>query len=251
MNTVCLFSTQRPMANGLFDTIQGNALKSWAALGVPIVLFGADSKTSYASVSNITVVSNVECNDRGIPYIKSMFDGVQRAVKADLYCYLNADIILSSEFTELVDKFPLELAGQQFIAAGRRWNVEVMRDVPAEAFAETEKFKTDMLEYAQVTGELFWPSAVDYFLFPDGMMWSEMPKLVVGHAGWDNWMLWEVCRRGGSLIDLTSSLNVYHQNHPCVHQSDLNAANRAIAGYGFKDLTHATHEYRGGNLLKK
>jgi hypothetical protein len=249
VNTICLFSTQRPATAGLFATIQNNALKSWSILGCPIVLFGAECNTDCLPhiPAYLTVTDTVDRNEKGIPYIRSMFHNVQERVEADLYCYVNADIILTGDFAQALDAFPAA-ASKLLIAAGRRWDIGVTRDIPLTEMDNVAVFAKTMRKFADDTGKLHSPDGIDYFIFPAGMTWPDIPNLVVGHPAWDNWMLWDVYERRGMLVDMTHDIRVYHQNHPCIYEDTFTIKNRELAGKHLRTMKHATHFYCNGRL---
>lgn len=250
MHTVCIFSTQRPSATGHLALLQGNALRSWCALNCPIVLMGAECSTSYVNPvpSTLQVLEPIGRNDKGVPYIGAMFHAVQKAVRADLYCYVNADVIFDSSFLQIAS---MPNPGGLFIAAGCRWDVPVNRDIPTAEFANAGKFRGDMQQYSAKHGKRHSPDGIDYFVFPSGMTWPTIPDIVIGHPAWDNWMLWDVRNRGGRLIDLTPVVDIYHQDHPCVYQGDLTVKNRAIVGRHLRTMRDATHVFSGGQLRRK
>jgi hypothetical protein len=208
VNKVCLFSTQRPNATGHLALLQGNALRSWCALDIPIVLMGAECTTSYVDPvpPSVTVLEPVGRNDKGVPFIGAMFHAVQDAVKADLYCYLNADIMLDRSFLSVQT---LPILSKLFIAAGCRWDVPVNRDIPTAEFANSHSFQSNMHRYVVKSGKRHSPDGIDYFIFPAGMRWPTIPDIVIGHPAWDNWMLWDVRNRGGQLVDLTPTVDIY------------------------------------------
>lgn len=250
MNTVCLFSTHRPNATGHLALLQSNALRSWCALGLPIVLMGSECTTTCLNPvpALVKVLEPVGRNEKGVPLIGAMFHAAQDAVKADLYCYLNADIILDRSFLQVAG---MPNPGGLFIAAGCRWDVPVNRDIPMAEFANTAKFQADMKKYTATHGKRHSPDGIDYFVFPAGMRWPTIPDIVIGHPAWDNWMLWDVRNRGGRLIDLTAVVDIYHQNHPCVYQAELTNKNRSIVGRQLRTMRDATHVFSAGQLRRK
>lgn len=250
MKPLCIFSTQRPNTTGRLDKIQSNALRSWCALGCQVALMGEECTTKYLPQpnENVRIVKDGIERIEGVPLIRSMFEGVQKAVPAELYCYVNGDIMLDISLTEAA-KTLSEIPGV-FMGVGRRWNITVNEEIQFSKFEDTQTFRKTMREFARAKGRLFTPLGIDYFMFPAGVMWPKMPNFVVGHVRWDNWMIWDMLQRKGLLIDLTFSVDVYHQAHECTYRKSLTESNSKLSGYSHSSAL-CTHALVDGQVLTK
>ena len=52
-------------------------------------------------------------------------------------------------------------------------------------------------------------------LFDNGSnpTFKNIPKFAIGRWGWDNWLIWNMRRKGIPIIDGTNMIDVIHQNH--------------------------------------
>jgi hypothetical protein len=58
-------------------------------------------------------------------------------------------------------------------------------------------------------------SGLDYFVFRRGGV--EMRAFAVGRPGWDNWLIYDMRRKGIPVIDATGTIEAVHQNHDFSH----------------------------------
>src|SRR5438046_2425239 len=120
-----IFATPKPF-RGHFAVIQRNALRSWTLLrpACEIILFGNEEGTEeIAQEFSVRHVSEVARNEHGTPLVNDMFEKASQLSRHDLICYLNADILLMSDFTKAVCE--IRRKKRVFVMAGRRWNTDV------------------------------------------------------------------------------------------------------------------------------
>ena len=99
---VTIFTTPKPF-KGHSAVIQHNALKSWTLLRPTpqIILFGnEEGSAQIAAELNLIHVTDVERSGIGTPLVSSMFGLAHRLSSNSLLCYVNADIMLTSQFVE-------------------------------------------------------------------------------------------------------------------------------------------------------
>src|SRR5579864_9113444 len=95
------FFTTAKAFGGHSGVIQRNALQSWKLLdpNVEIILFGDDDGAGEAARElGIRHEPEVARNPIGLPYINYMFDRAEEIASHDVLCYINCDIILTSDF---------------------------------------------------------------------------------------------------------------------------------------------------------
>jgi hypothetical protein len=204
-----LFACPKPFVDDHIRTIQRNAIQSWLQL-IPkpqIVLFGNEAGTAeICHEFELTHVSDVLLNEYGTPLLNDIFRKVEQISKHDLLCYINADILLLSDFVGA-----LNLAASRkhrFLMGGRPWNLDVN-----ESLSFKEGWEQQLLDAVGSEGELRSVYSCDFFAFPRGL-WGEIPPFAVGRAFFDNALLYRVRRLGAALIDATPSVVSIHQNHP-------------------------------------
>src|SRR6266852_1658098 len=93
------FTTAKPF-EGHNGIIQRNALKSWKLLDrdVEVILFG-DEKGAAEACQDLRLrhVPQVARHESGFKYIGRIFDDAQEKAQHDIVCYVNCDIILTSD----------------------------------------------------------------------------------------------------------------------------------------------------------
>jgi hypothetical protein len=207
---VCLFSVPKPFT-GLAAIHQTNAISSWRRLrdDVEVMLCGDESGAAEIARSYaVRHIPEILRNEYGTPLISSAFEAATEHTRARLLCYINADIILMSDFLRALDSVHLP----SFVLCGRRWNLELPYLLDFEAEDWELKLRTEV----DRSGELHAPTAMDYFAFPRGLI-RHMPPFAIGRTVWDNWLLFHARALGAPLIDATQSITIVHQNHTYAH----------------------------------
>ena len=117
-----VFTTPKPF-KGHEAIIQRNAIGSWLRLPIDkeVLLLGDDAGLAeVASEFGIQHLTDIKTNEMGTPLVSDLFARAAEASSDDILCYVNADIILTSEFCgALVDVLAL---GGRFLVIGRRWD---------------------------------------------------------------------------------------------------------------------------------
>jgi hypothetical protein len=206
-----IFSCPKPF-RGHANIIQRNAVQSWQRLGpeVEVILLGDEEGTSeVAKEFGIQHIPDVTRNDFGTPLISSLFEEAQVKAKYDRMCYVNADIILMSNFTRAVKRVVVEM--DRSLMVGRRWNLDLKE--PLDFSTNWEEW---LLSRVERQGKLYYHFAIDYFVYPKGI-WGKIPPFAVGRPGWDNWVLFRARRENIPVVDLTKAVTVIHQNHDYSH----------------------------------
>ena len=196
---------------GQFDVIQRNAIQSWTLLRPPceVILFGDDEGTAeVADEFGLRHIPDVARNEFGTPLVSFLFETAQEIGRYDLLAYVNADIILMSDFVDAVRR----MHERPFLMVGHRWDLDVHEPLD---FTDLE-WQANLRLRAKESGCQHGRHGIDYFVFPRGLF-MEMPPLAVGRSGWDNWMLYNARGKGVALIDATASVMVVHQNHDFSH----------------------------------
>src|SRR5579864_9153975 len=95
-----LFTMPRAF-RGHMSVIQRNAIQSWQHLrpACEVMLFGDDAGTAeVAAELNIRHVPQVKRNAYGTPLLNELFGAAERAASYPWLCYVNADVILMTDF---------------------------------------------------------------------------------------------------------------------------------------------------------
>ena len=206
-----IFSCPKPFL-GLFNIIQRNAVQSWRRLGpeVEVILMGDDEGTSQvAKEFGVHHISDVARNASGTPLISSLFEKAQEEATCERMCYVNADIILMSDFLQAIKRVASEMP--RSLMVGRRWNLDLKE--PVDFNANWEEW---LLTQVADRGKLYYHFAIDYFVFLKGIL-GEIPPFAIGRPAWDNWVLYRACSENVPVVELTKAVRVVHQSHDYSH----------------------------------
>ena len=209
---ITLFTIPKPL-EGEFRRLQENAVGSWRALGteVEILILGDEPGVAdFAAREGVRHLPDVARNDFGTPRVDDIFRRGEAAATQPILCYLNADIILGSDFLPAV-RIAAGVRGR-FLMVGRRWNLDVEEQIDFSDPAWESKIR----DQVRARGRLEDPSGIDYFIYRRGL-WSGIPPFAVGRTMWDNWLIYRARARRAAVIDATDVLAVIHQNHGYGH----------------------------------
>lgn len=209
-----IFAIPKPF-RGHIGVIQRNAIRSWLELrqSCEIILLGDDEGTAeVAKELKVRHVPRVERNDQGTPLVNSVFSEAQAIATYPRLCYVNADIILMSDFLPAVQTVCNEIG--QALMVGRRWDVEIK-----DRLEFTNGWEKRLRNTILTQGKRQVPSAIDYLVFTRNFF-GEIPPFAVGRPKWDNWMLYRARSKNIPIVDLTKRVEVVHQNHDYSHHPD-------------------------------
>ncbi|MEN8243172.1 MAG: glycosyltransferase family A protein [Chloroflexota bacterium] len=211
MRTITIVSAPKPFTEAHIAMIQSNAIHSWSKLeGVEVLLMGDEPGMAEAAEKfGVHQVPDVPCSETGVPLINGMFDRARQESAGDLLAFVNADIILLPDFIEASRRIADLL--EKFLMVGQRWNLDVGEEID---FASGYADRLRKLTWEQ--GSLHTLKASDYFVFPRGLF-TEVPDLLVGRAGWDNWMMYYGTTQPWPAVDATTDVVCIHQNHDYAH----------------------------------
>lgn len=211
-----IMTTAKPF-RGPIAVIQQNAIRSWQRLhpDVEIILFGDDQGAAEVCRQlGIRHVPEVKKNRCGTNYVASIFDQAQEIAVHDILCYVNCDILLMSDFRRAVEA--VSRVQKNFLLAGRRWDVDIR--VPLDFH---RKGWEDAVRHLALQTNRQRPAQwMDYFVFSKGLTYKKIPELVIGRAGWDNWLLWFALASRVLVVDLSRDACVVHQNHEVAYNPE-------------------------------
>lgn len=208
-----LFTTAKPF-RGHSAIIQRNAIQSWIRLRpkCEVVLFGDEEGTAeIAGEFGLCHIPDVARNEYGTPLLSAMFDTAQQVASHSILCYVNADIILMSDFMQAVEQVVHHK--RCFLMVGQRWDVNLNQSWD---FSRPD-WESRMREYVRTRGSLHPPYGIDYFVFPHGL-WGDIPPFAIARTAFDNWLIYAARNRGAAVIDATRAVMAVHQNHAHVFE---------------------------------
>lgn len=211
--SICFVSCPKQFVSPWAE-IQERAIRSWLAVDVEsevcLVAPASDIETVPEGLVRHAIVAKENAISK-LPFFQDIMEAAYEVSDADVFCYLNCDIILPSNFggPELA-----QLSGK-FMVIGSRW--DVMEDVlyPDDT---SESGIVDFLKTHVSRGEvlLHAPTGIDYFMFPRGLF-NQLRPLVVGRGGYDSALLAFCMRQKIQMVDATESYPILHQFHDYSH----------------------------------
>lgn len=223
------FAIPKPF-RGHFGLIQTNAIRSWTHLKPrpEIILLGDDEGTAeIAAELGLRHFPEIRRNEYGTPLVNHMFECAENLSSSDLICYVNADIILMSDFMEAVKKVIGAMGKAPFLVIGRKRTVEILELLD---FKQPD-WESPLRNRALAQG-YFVTSDSDYFLFPKGM-YREIPPFAVGRCFWSPWFVYDARRRGIPVIDATAAVMAVESKHDYSHAASTGGAQR-LGGVEFE-----------------
>lgn len=244
-----LFSIPKPFS-GHVGMIQRNAIRSWRALpGCQVVLLGDDPGVEAAAEElGVEWGGAPPRSPWGTPYLAGAFALAISRARHDTVCWVNADILLGPDLPVAAGRLR---GARPYLAVGERHDLDVTHEIDFTRSTWREEL---LLSVGPATPH--GSTGIDYFMFPRASWPRELPQLIVGRPGWDNWMIcWALAARI-DLVNVSASVLALHQNHGYGHVPQGRGAwegpeadwNRELLG-GPRlalDLRDATHELRAG-----
>jgi len=197
---------------GHIGIIQRNAIESWTLLQPrpQIILFGNDEGTAgVAGELGVQHVPRIATNEYGTPLLSDLFRQAEAAATSPCLCYVNADIILVSNFlraAETVQKrFPKSLL------ISKRINLHV-----PEKLTFDRHWEDSIKLRSEVSGAEEHYTGIDVFVFPKGM-YPQIPDFAIGRLWFDHWLIKAVRQQHLPVVDASLVAPVLHQNHDYNH----------------------------------
>jgi len=198
---------------GHIATIQRNAIASWTRLEPrpEIILFGNEEGAAEISRElRLRHIPEIARNEFGTPLVGDLFRQAEKYATTPLLGYVNADIILTVDFSAALDRVsPLY---EKFMMVGRRWDLDWNQPLDFSQPDWAESVRAAALRAnVQRPGNY-----IDYFIYSRGLCDGLLP-LAIGRYSWDNYILWRARSRGAELVDASAAVVAVHQNHDFSH----------------------------------
>jgi len=255
---VIIFSSPKPRQANT-EAVQISAFRSWRRIfpKARILLFG-DGATweSFAHEEGLELAGPLPVGAEGGEVIRFLFEKTSKLAGDGLAMYLNSDILLDQ--SALTAVACLESLPGPWLASARRC---CLAEWAGPALKEDEEWQRF---YKRAREESVWgpACAMDMFLFR-GISFEAMPPFLIGHRGWDNWMIYHARSQNISVIDVSAAMRIIHCDHDYSYaagnqnfkqrQQARENVNLHLIGGEAKlfHLGHATHELRSGALFPR
>jgi hypothetical protein len=238
---------------GHIDIIQRNAITSWTLLEPrpEIVLLGNEEGTAQvARKLGLRHIPEISANERGTPLLSDLFRRAERNARSEWMCYVNADILVLSDFARAVGQVQKKI--DKSLIVSKRINV----DIP-EAMSFEANWEASLKKLAAEAGTSGDHTTIDVFVFPKGT-YAQMPDFGVGRLWFDQWLIRSARQRKIPVVDVSPAAVVIHQNHVAggadqVWRGEEAAYNLRLYG----DVEHAwtllnaTHELTNDGTLQR
>jgi len=192
--------------------IQHNAIESWTKLEPrpEIILLGNDEGTMEVGREfGLRHLPNVATSDHGTPLLSDMFRQAETAASSSWMCYVNADIILLSDFPRAVEtvqrRFPKSLL------VSKRINLDVN-----EKLDFNSQWEESIKRRRKASGKDDDYTSIDVFAFPRGL-YPAIPDFAIGRLWFDHWLIKAVREQNLPVVDASLVAPVLHQNHDYGH----------------------------------
>jgi hypothetical protein len=188
--------------------IQYNAIRSWCKLaGNNVILFGDDvGVAELAKELELIHYSEIEKNEYDTPMVSDAFKIAQKISKTPYIAYVNSDIIFTDSFIKVLKN--INITNPKWVMVGQRIDLDINMKLD---------FSNDAYNILKILADknsvLHGKAGIDYFIFPNKIQLI-MPDFAVGRPGWDSWLVYSIRKNKYMLIDATSIIKCYHQNHP-------------------------------------
>jgi hypothetical protein len=232
---------------GHIRTIQRNAIQSWMLLSPKpeIVLFGKDEGTKEtAEEFGLRHVPEVAVNEYGTPLLGDLFRQAEFNASSETMCYINADILVLSNFPRALAQVKERLS--RFLIISERINLDVTQTIAFDA-----GWEASIAERCKRSGVPVGYTGIDIFVFAKGT-YAHVPDFGIGRLWFDQWLIKAALESGIPVVDLSLVSPVIHQNHDYNHvaggtewvwrgkeaEHNLHLYGAAPHSYTFLDVTH-------------
>ncbi len=239
-----LFAIPKPF-HGHIGVIQRNAIQSWKRMcpECEIILLGNDEGTAEVALEmELRHVPDIATNQHGTPLVSDIFQTTQRLASNNILGYVNADIMLTSDFVQAVHQ--VASVSDRFLMVGQRWDV----DIRTPWRFDTPDWEPVLQEHVREHGALHSKAGIDYFAFPRDL-YEAIPPFAIGRTAWDNWLIAHARKRSAMVIDATERVTAVHQDHDygtfqsrdALWTGEEARENRRLMGRRYGTLDDASH----------
>ena len=230
--------------------MQISAFRSWRRIfpKARVLLFGdGDTWESFARDEGLELAGPLPLGAEEGEVIQFLFEKVSVLAGDEIAMYLNSDILLDSSAPAAIAS--LESLPAPWLASARRC---CLGEWVGPALEKEEDWQ-EFYERVRKEGVFGEACAMDMFLFRK-LSFQMMPPFLIGHRGWDNWMIYHARSQNIPVIDISAGMRVIHCDHdysyakgnsaPSRRDGPLEEANLQMLGGEERlfHLGHATHE---------
>ena len=189
-------------------TVWRRTLENWAQLKPlvrPVFFSTSGHQADYVCRFGWDFLPVRKTASSNIPVLKVMFMDAICRFNSMFYGYANGDILFDDSLIvslRTIKEAGLDLRTPVFIT-GIRTNVANL--------TVDETSIRNLFHVAQKKGHLFIPLSQDYFITDSSFPWADIPNVVIGRRGYDNWLLLYARQLNLITIDATETVLAVHQ----------------------------------------
>ena len=234
---------------------------------IQAVLFMTNESSSLNVIAkeNGWLVVKAQMSEFGPPFLKPMYTTAYSIGEAELYGYVNGDILFDWNLIQTLRVIAKDLPNlKTTLAVGRRWEMDEDCSPETCDIWTPQQVKNYLTRNAD-TAELFSWYGLDYFFVSRDFPWHKLTKnVIIGRIRFDNYILARSIEMSLSTIDATQTITALHQ---CGHIKDRNEYmpdenllyNERLIGKGWKywlGQTNCTflvteHDVKGDIYIRK
>lgn len=198
---------------------QRSAMWSWWYNRVPVVAVDNEPfiKANCCEFNNVRLVEGIKTAralgfDNACPLINDMIFRCLQHVETPLVALINGDIIIQADFRSQLEKIGNRYGWDVFMT-GTRFGVDLQYEINSE-----ETYRQLHEEESKVHNEV---NSADIFIASKDTfqrMAEDMPDIILGRYGWDNWIhFWAATSGGVPTLNCTHALKTIHCQHDHAH----------------------------------
>jgi hypothetical protein len=138
-----------------------------------------------------------------------MFRQAEAATSSPWMCYVNADIILVSDFLRAVETMQRKVP--QGLLVSKRINLDV-----GEKLEFDSQWEENIKRRSKVSGKDEHFTGIDVFVYPKGL-YPSVPDFAIGRLWFDHWLIKAVREQNLPVVDASRVAPLIHQNHDYGH----------------------------------
>lgn len=205
---ITVFTTPKRFKSNVGVT-QRNAIENWKRLRFEVIVFGG-SKKIIEDELGVRRVTKFAKNEFGTPLANDLFTQAQELARNDVLMYSNCDMLYLANIVPAV--YYIRKRFESFLIVGQRWDVAIEERLDIKRL----DYEGHLQTLINARGSLHSVSGKDFFIFrkPFDM---ELPPLILGRVGWDNYLIHYAADHQMDVIDVTPVVTAIHQNHDYSH----------------------------------
>lgn len=211
---ITIFALPKPFGAAT-DRIQRNAINSWARLSpeVEVLLIGdEDGIAETAHELGVRHATGIRFNEHGTPLVSSAFEIAHRETQSPFLAYCNCDVILMKDFIRAVEILASLDQFDQFVAFGRRTDLDVDAEIDFDKLHQIEALLTDCRRQGKFSSNV----CKEYFVF-NRELYNDVPDFAIGRGNWDNWMIHSAKTKKLPVVKMSEVIGAIHQSHGYAH----------------------------------